>query len=595
MKQLTKYSWAMMLILVISLSNACKKDTTEPQVIASFTFAVDANNFKIVTFTNTAQNFQKLSWNFGDNSALSAELNPTHTYATLGDFTVTLTATSPGGNTDIYSTKITIADPNAQLTKLVGDVSKTWKLIRTSASGRYPLEVGPQDHSTIWWAMGKDNNELANRPCLLNDEWTFGRDGSLVYNANGDYWAEAGIYAAPGNVCANTADPMVGANGEDLSAWGSGNHTFTMTTGATPTITAVGKGAFIGFIKLADGIEVQSTNPIVVPTSVTYNIVKLTDDAVDTLIVEGNYAGGPGYWRFVLVHYDNPADEPPIPGPKPSAGFTYTNTGLDVTCTNTTTFGVTYAWDFGDGGTSTEANPTHTYAGVGIYIISLTATNPNGTSTSKHRAFIASTTPLTDAMLTGAPWHNIADNLTIFVGPAPGDDSWWSVSKAQLDGSSTGAEDWSCIVDDQFTFGAGGTFSYNTMGSTRNDGYFGSPNGCIDDAGIAASANGAPFGTFAGHSFTFTPASGTDKAKIVLTSPAGHAAFLGFYKGYNGVASGVKGGENNGTDPANFGSLTNTYTVLGYANTGTKEYLFVTVDITSDHAGTNAWSAILER
>jgi PKD repeat protein len=368
-----------------------------------------------------------------------------------------------------------------------------------------------------------------------------------------------------------------------------------LTNGATPTITAIGKGAFIGFYKLGVGIEVQTTNPIVVPTSITYNIVKLTDDAVDTLIIEGNYAGGPGYWRFCLVHYDNPADEPPIPGPKPTAGFTVSTTGTTSTFTNTTQYGVTYAWDFGDGGTSTAQDPTHTYATAGPYIVTMTATNPNGTAASSHRVFISSG-DITDAILQGAAWHNIVDNLVIFVGPNPGDDSWWSVSKAQLDGTNAGtADDWACIVDDEFKFSAGGVFGFDTKGTTRNDGYFGAPSGCIDDAGIAASALGAPFGTYANHSYVLTPASGTTKATITLTSPAGHAAFLGFYKGYNGVASGVKGGENNGTDPANFGSLTNTYTVLGYAHVGTKEYLFVTVDITGDHAGTNAWSAILTR
>jgi hypothetical protein len=48
-------------------------------------------------------------------------------------------------------------------------------------------------------------------------------------------------------------------------------------------------------------------------------------------------------------------------------------------------------------------------------------------------------------------------------------------------------------------------------------------------------------------------------------------------------------------DAPNFGSPTNTYEVMGYANSGTKEYLFVTVDITADHSGGSSWSAILER
>ena len=159
----------------------------------------------------------------------------------------------------------------------------------------------------------------------------------------------------------------------------------------------------------------------------------------------------------------------------------------------------------------------------------------------------------------------------------------------------TGGDDWTCMPNDEFTFSAGGGFSYNTMGSARNDGYFGGTNGCIDDAGIAASGLGAAFGSCATHTYTFTPASGTTRPIITLTNGAGFSAFIGFYKGYNGIASGVKGGENSGTDPPNFGSATNTYEVMGYANSGSKEYLFVSVDISAAHDGTSAWSAILER
>jgi hypothetical protein len=148
------------------------------------------------------------------------------------------------------------------------------------------------------------------------------------------------------------------------------------------------------------------------------------------------------------------------------------------------------------------------------------------------------------------------------------------------------------MPDDEFIFGAGGTFEYKTNGSARNDGYMGAPNGCWSDAQIAASGNGAAFGSCATHTYTLTTGA---TPIITLTNGAGFSAFIGFYKGYNGVGSGIKGGENNGTDPPNFGSATNTYQVMGYANSGTKEYLFVSVDITATHDGTASWSAILER
>jgi len=591
-----KLSWVLLIMLAVTFVSSCKDPDPEPAVIASFTFKVDAADFKKVAFTNESKNFKTVAWDFGDASAISADTDPVHTYAGVGEFTVKLTATSPSGVTDVYTEKVTIADPNAELTKLVGDVSKTWKLLRDVTTGVFPLEVGPIDHSSIWWAVGNGNDELAKRPCMFNDEWTFGRDGSMVYDAKGDYWAEGGVFE-PSNICASTADPMVGIapNNEDLSAWGNGTHKFRMDL-ATKKITAIGKGAFIGFLKATTDCEVMKFNPMV-QDSVTYDIISLYDGAVDTLIVQVNYKFNPadaafgGYWRFVLVHYDNPADEPSLPGNKPTAGFNMTLSGLTATFENTSGGADSYLWDFGDGQTSTAMSPVHTYATDGIYNVLLTATNSNGDATASSIAFVSNSV-LTDALLQGGAWKVRVEERSIFVGPGLGSSAWWALPKSFMV-SGVGTEDWSCITDDEFTFGAGGVYTYDTKGSARNDGYFGGTNGCIDDATIAASGNGAAFGS-ATHSYTFTPGSKSKKGVkarpiITLTNGAGKAAFIGFMKGYYG-------GENtSGANAPNGGFATNTYEVMGYANTGTKEYLFVSVDLTADHTGGSAWSVILER
>jgi len=583
MKQFTKLSLVIMALVAVVFVSSCKKKDSAKDVIASFTFTTDPADFLKIQFTNESQNYSSVSWNFGDGSAASAEVSPLHAYAAAGTYSVTLTANGDGG-TDSYTASVVVSDPNAELTKLAGAATKTWKLIRVTTTGRYPIEVGPIDHSQIWWAMGLNNTEIPNRPCMLNDEFTFGRDGSLVVNLNGDYWAEGGTFS-PDNTCAATT-AMVGPNGEDLSAWGGGNFTYVLTPGATPTLKAVGLGAYIGFFKLGNDAETK------VPLeSVTYNIVKLTDDAVDTLIIEGNYHSADptfagGYWRFALVHYDDPSQEPPIGGPAPNAGFTVTLSGLTASFNNTTTGGVSYLWDFGDGQTSTSQNPVHTYATEGIFNVSLTATNPNGTGTASAIAFV-SATALTDALLQGGAWKVRAEEKSVFVGPEMGSAAWWACPKSFLT-AGVGVEDWTCMPDDMFTFGAGGSFTYNTNGSARNDGYMGAPNGCWSDAQIAASGNGAAFGN-ATHTYTFTPAAGSDRAVITLTNGAGKAAFLGFYKGYYG-------GENtDGANAPNGGNATNRYEVMGYANSGTKEYLFVTVDISPAHNGSAAWSVVLER
>jgi hypothetical protein len=316
MKKLINLNWAIILLIMLTQIISCKKDKTESDFIASFSYSMDSYDFKKVKFHNLSINYEKLSWDFGDSTALSTELNPVHTYTTLGGRTVRLIATSPGGIANTYTAKVIISDPNAELTKLVGITSKTWKLLRDVSTGDYPLEVGPIDRSTIWWAVGKNNDELANRPCMLNDEWTFRRDGTMVFNSHGDFWAENPIFS-PANVCQDTNN-MIAVSGENCSAWAGGSHHFRLTTGSKPKITTLGKGAFIGFFKSATEYEVTKLTPMV-QDSVTYNLIKLVDGAVDTLIVEAEYkfeliSPSPGgYWRYVLVHYDNPADEPPLP------------------------------------------------------------------------------------------------------------------------------------------------------------------------------------------------------------------------------------------------------------------------------------------
>ena len=592
MKKTFSLAGALLFLLLLTQLISCKKDDEEQDVIASFSYAVDSADFMTIHFTNLSTNYSALLWNFGDGSATSAETNPTHTFADLGDFTVKLTATSLNGKvTAEFPKTITISDPNAELTKLVGEGNdgKWWRLIRVTNTNRFPIECGRADYSEIWWAMGRNNDEIANRACMMDDTWTFYRDGTMQYDAGETFWAEGGGIFVTENVCANYSDGMATVSGENVSAWGSGTHQFEMGTG---TISAIGTGAFIGYYKIANDYEIYDLTPMV-QERIDYRLIKLTDGDVDTLIVEGFYYDPPdhpseywGYWRHVLVHYDNPGDEPPIPGPKPVAGFTFTIDGLTVTFENTSTNGETYSWDFGDGATSTEENPVHVYGGNGMYTVTLTATNPNGSSTTSQSV---STFVLTEEVLVGGSWRLQVTGHSCYVGPGMGSDGWWICPLANLDGSMVGTpDDWSCTTDDEFIFKTGGGYEYKTNGGSRNDGYMGSPNGCWSDAEIAASV-GAPFGSCATHTFTFTPATPTSRAIIELTNGPDFAAFIGFMKGYYG-------GENSdGTKPPNGGFATNRYEVMGYSNLGDKETLIVTVDISELHDGSKSWTMELER
>ncbi len=336
------------------LAISCSKDqVASPKAIASFQFAVDATNFLKVTFTNFSQNAASSSWDFGDATALSTDKDPIHTYSTAGTYTVKLSAKGAGGDISVKEQQVVITDPNVQLKKLTGETTKTWKLIRDVSKGTYPYQVGPADKSQIWYAFGLGNS-LGDRPCALNDEYIFGLSKTFQYKTNGDIWADDAAWkaslGAPG--CLSDAPGnFINVDGADISAWKSGNHTFEYDATAK-TLKVIGLGAFIGLAKVATAAEVK-----VPQTSVTYKVIKLVDAAVDTLVLETTIPQ-PGYWRFTLVHYDNPLQEPALPLPPPPVGsinvvnFDFETAGVPVWAT----FGGT---DFAGTGVSVSriANP----------------------------------------------------------------------------------------------------------------------------------------------------------------------------------------------------------------------------------------------
>lgn len=459
---------------------------------------------------------------------------------------------------------------------LSGDDTKTWRLIRDVTTGRYPLQVGPADESNIWWALGL-NEPLWVRICMFNDEWTFTSGGEMLFHTLGDFWAENGIFHPD---IANTCQPssnMYGPFNEDFSAWDDGVHLYSVSE---DNVTVNGLGAYIGFIRT--GTNMQVTVP---QEQIIYSLEKLSDAATDTLILRCNYMAGetPAYWKYVLVHYDNPEDEPPMPVEQiPVPDFDLTSDGMTVYLTNTSLYANYFVWNFGDGQTSAETSPVHTYAVPGKYLITLTASNQMATAEAS-RYFLASEIVISNELLMGSSWKVSIDEQTIFVGPKLGSPDWWSVPLAEmLPGGS-----WSCLVNDEFEFSEGGNYEYRTNGDVRNDGYMGYPTGCMSDAELLAfSGYGSAFQS-AVHSYNLY--TGANPYIIFTNGSENTAAFIGFYKGYYG-------GENmDQYSPPNGGSSTNRYEVLGYADDGVKEYLLISVDLNGSQPGGAAWSYILER
>lgn len=65
-----------------------------------------------VKFTSQANNTASYSWDFGDNSPLSSEANPTHTYAKPGQYSVCLTTKANNGYINSICNKVSVNQKN---------------------------------------------------------------------------------------------------------------------------------------------------------------------------------------------------------------------------------------------------------------------------------------------------------------------------------------------------------------------------------------------------------------------------------------------------------------------------------------------------
>jgi gliding motility-associated-like protein len=65
--------------------------------IACVNTSVNFNNTTIAGYTNDCSTFNVYTWNFGDGSPISREVNPSHVYTTPGNYTISLFAETPCG------------------------------------------------------------------------------------------------------------------------------------------------------------------------------------------------------------------------------------------------------------------------------------------------------------------------------------------------------------------------------------------------------------------------------------------------------------------------------------------------------------------
>lgn len=94
-----------------------------PNSNSGFTYSNESNS-KVVVFTNTSENADTFTWDFGDDSDVVTEKDPTHEFSGTGTYTVVLTATDSKGifEATTHSEEIKIEILEADFTYTTSDL-----------------------------------------------------------------------------------------------------------------------------------------------------------------------------------------------------------------------------------------------------------------------------------------------------------------------------------------------------------------------------------------------------------------------------------------------------------------------------------------
>ncbi|NLA32194.1 MAG: PKD domain-containing protein, partial [Methanomicrobiales archaeon] len=289
-------------------------------------------------------------WDFGDNTTTD-EQHPAHTYATPGNYTVSLNASNAYGfSIETKVDYLTVLDPPAAT------------FTADPTAGTAPLTVAFTDEST------------GNVTAWL---WFFG-DGTSSTEQNPTHtYTTAGAYTISLNV-SNAYGFSVKTKTDYISV---AEPVPPEEPAGSLTVTSVPAGAAIWL----DGTDTNAvTNSTLASITAGEHTITLKLDgyreASEKVVVEANETTEV---HFILVG----VAEPPV------AAFTVNTTAgtapLTVAFTDTSAGDpVEWAWDFGDNTTSTDQHPVHTYENPGNYTVNLTATNAAGSSTETRTDYI---------------------------------------------------------------------------------------------------------------------------------------------------------------------------------------------------------------
>ncbi|WP_304412825.1 PKD domain-containing protein [Cellulomonas sp. HZM] len=291
------------------------------------------------------------AWSFGDGQT-GTGVTPTHTYATAGTKSVTLTVTDNKGATASISHDVVVTAPNQPPTAA----------FTATADGL---------------AVSVDGSASADADgTIASYAWDFG-DGASATGATASH-----TYATSGT--------------KTISLTVKDDKGASATTTRTVAVVAPNQPPTARFTTQTHALKVSvdgSTSTDADGTVASY-AWSFGDGTTDTGATASHTYASAGTYTVKLVVTDDAGatdtttkDVTVAPNAAPTARFTSQVTDLKVSVdgsTSSDTDGTvaSYTWTFGDGGTGTGASATHTYATAGTYTVKLTVTDDDGATDS---------------------------------------------------------------------------------------------------------------------------------------------------------------------------------------------------------------------
>lgn len=324
-----------------------------------------------VLLNNLTGGATSVTWDFGDGSPVSTQVNPTHVFPSRGDYSVTLTATNSSNGCVVDTTlpvRVRIPDAN---------------IAANPTSGCFPLTVqfagsGSQDASTYRWTFGEgipgvldtsffaDTLHLYNRPgaytatLLITDIHGCTNQTTTAVSSLGPY---AGFQASPFTGCAplsvnftDTSDTFQGnivswswdfGNGQTSTSTttGNANSNYTAPGNYSVTLTVTDNNGCSSTFTAANYIRPTQPEPII--QSVPNDTVACRNELITFNAFPGTYVAAP----------------------------------------------ITYEWTLGDGSTANQQSFTHSYSGNGSYPVQVIVTDANGCRDTSVQGYFVYTTP----------------------------------------------------------------------------------------------------------------------------------------------------------------------------------------------------------